>query len=91
MRINILEANDTEEEEEFLNFGETIKFDISKYVGLYDEPISFMFRPSQAQLAANKDIPLIVKLDGELTVRLSSSELTSNSKFDDNEDEMREQ
>ena len=50
-----------------------------------------MFRPSQAQIAQNPNIPLLVKLDGEITVRPSSSAITSKKEYDDDEDEKREQ
>jgi len=41
-------------------------------------------------LAENKNLPAIVKIDGFLTVRQTTSELTSAKKFDDDRDEKME-
>lgn len=94
LRINVsdlVEREDGEIEEEYYNFGETVKVDISKYIGLSNEPVSFMFRPNQAQLASKADIPLIVKVDAEISVRPSSTDITSLPEYDDDEDEKREE
>lgn len=66
------------------------KIDISKYVNLRDEPVSFMFTPTQAQQAANPNIPAVVKVDAEITVRLTTSSLTSDPSNDDHEETQRE-
>lgn len=67
--------------------GSIAKLDISKYVNTKEEPVSFMFRPTQAQLSENKNLPAVVKLDGLITVRLTTSELTSAKRFDDDNDD----
>lgn len=77
LRLSVIEADEKGEDDAYL-IGETQKIDLSKYVNLRDEPVSFMFRPTQAQLALKKDMPAIVKLDAELTVRLTTSDITSD-------------
>lgn len=59
------------------------KIDISKYVDSIDEPVSFMFKPDQSQLAEIPNLPVLVKIDAELSVRPSDSELTTAKEYDD--------
>lgn len=86
IRINYVQINEETDEEILHVFGEVQKIDLSKYVDSLDEPISFMFKPNQGQLAEIADLPVLVKIDAELTVRPSDSDLTtSNDYYDKNE------
>lgn len=91
LRLNVVEADEQADEEISYGFGDTQKIDLAKYVGLFNEPVSFMFRPTQAQLAEKPTLPAIVKLDAEITVRGTDSPLTSDPQFDDLEEAKREE
>lgn len=94
LRVHVVETDMVADEETFYSFGDTQKIDLSKYVDLRDgqepdepEHVSFMFRPTQAQIAEDPSIPSIVKLDAEITVRITNDEkLTSDAKFNDLEE-----
>lgn len=83
VRINYVQVDEKTDDEVLNCFGEIQKIDLSKYVDSHDEKISFMFKPDQSQFAEIPDLPLLVKIDAELTVRPSESDLTTNMDFED--------
>lgn len=83
VRINFVQIKKDTDEEILHCFGEMQKIDISKYVDSVDEPVSFMFKPDQSQLAEIPNLPVLVKIDAELSVRPSDSELTTANEYDD--------
>ena len=83
VRINFLEEDAKTKEEVLHRFGEVQKIDISKYVDANQESVSFMFKPDQSQLAEIPNLPVLVKIDAELTVRPSESEITTSMEYVD--------
>lgn len=81
LRIQIAEFTlkpDGTEDEEYFDYGEPVEIDLSKYVALFDEPFTSIFKPTASQLASKPDLPLAVKVDAEVTVRPSKSEVTTS-------------
>lgn len=55
---------------------------MSKYINTKEEEISFTFRPKNSEIEGSaEDLPIIVKLDGVITVRLTTSGITSAPEF----------
>ena len=82
VKINYVVHDKDTKHDEFKAFGEIQKIDLSKFVDQYEEPVSFMFKPNQAQLQEEPNLPILVKLDAELTVRPSDSALTTSNEHD---------
>ena len=59
-------------------------------MNLREEPVSFIFTATQAQLAEFPGLPSVVKLDAEMTVRLTTSDITSDPSNRDAEEEQAE-